>query len=200
MSLTPGYGETPVPDDELDALLPDARELVGEPVTKSVIYDLEQALQNETAERALTSVLDGTLTVADLLSDSFLRELHSQLYGEIWAWAGRYRKRELNIGVPPEHVAVELRGSSRQSATGGSIRPTGRHASSALSFTRRSGGFTPFADGNGRSSRLLADSCSSPRRTPIPLIYTTGTSTSSVTSICFVSTIATAIPESLPSS
>ena len=82
MSLTPGYGETPVSDDELDALLPDARELVGEPVTKSAIYDLEQALQNEAAERALTSVLGGALTVADLLSDSFLRELHAQLYGE----------------------------------------------------------------------------------------------------------------------
>ena len=67
MSLTPGYGETPVPDDELDALLPDARELVGMPTTKSAIYDLEQALQNEVAERALTSALGGTLTVADFL-------------------------------------------------------------------------------------------------------------------------------------
>lgn len=78
MSLTPGYGETPVPDDELDALLADARELVGEPVTKNGIYDLEQALQNEVAERVLTSVLDATLTVADLLSDSFLRDLLRQ--------------------------------------------------------------------------------------------------------------------------
>lgn len=28
------YGETPVPDDELNALLPEARELLGEPITK----------------------------------------------------------------------------------------------------------------------------------------------------------------------
>ena len=67
MSLTPGYGETSVPDDELDTLLADARELLGGPVTKTAIYDLEQALQNEVAERALTSALGGTLTVADFL-------------------------------------------------------------------------------------------------------------------------------------
>ena len=157
MSLTPGYGETPVPDDELDALLPDARELMGKPTTKSAIYDLEQALQNEVAERALTSVLDGTLTVADLLSDSLLRDLHSQLYGDIWAWAGVYRKRELNIGVAPEHVAVELRGSFE------TIRYRWEHTTD---WTPRQlgavvhaevGRIHPFADGNGRSSRLLAD-------------------------------------------
>ena len=156
MSLTPGYGETPVPDDELDVLLSSARELLGEPVTKSAVYDLEQALQNEVAERALTWILGGTLTVTDLLSDSFLRDLHSQLYGDIWAWAGVYRKRELNIGVPPEHVAVELRGSFEtihyrwEHTTDWTPRQIGAvHA--------EVGRIHPFADGNGRSSRLLAD-------------------------------------------
>jgi hypothetical protein len=32
MSLTPGYGQTPLPDDELDALLPSVREVLGAPV------------------------------------------------------------------------------------------------------------------------------------------------------------------------
>lgn len=44
MSLTSGYGETPVSADEADALLPDIRELLGEPVSKAAVYDLEQAI------------------------------------------------------------------------------------------------------------------------------------------------------------
>lgn len=41
MPLVPGYGETPVSGDELDALLPSARELLGAPITRAAVYDLE---------------------------------------------------------------------------------------------------------------------------------------------------------------
>lgn len=41
MSLTPGYGETPLPDDELEVLLPRIAELFGKPITKAAVYDLE---------------------------------------------------------------------------------------------------------------------------------------------------------------
>ena len=47
----------------------------------------------------LTSVLDRSLAVDDLLVDHFVRDLHRRLYGDIWAWVGVFRKRELNIGV-----------------------------------------------------------------------------------------------------
>ena len=36
MPLTPGYGETPLPDDELAALLPDVVLMLGKPVTRAV--------------------------------------------------------------------------------------------------------------------------------------------------------------------
>jgi fido (protein-threonine AMPylation protein) len=70
--LTPGYGETPIPDDELEALLPHARQLLDEPVSKAALYDL---------------------------------------YGDVWAWAGMIRTRELTIGIDPWQIAVELRSS-----------------------------------------------------------------------------------------
>jgi hypothetical protein len=50
MSLTPGYGETPVPDDELAALLADAVHTLGEPVTRAAVSDLEQGIQEQVAE------------------------------------------------------------------------------------------------------------------------------------------------------
>lgn len=37
MAFTPGYGETPVPDDDLDYLLPEVREALGESVSKAAI-------------------------------------------------------------------------------------------------------------------------------------------------------------------
>ena len=111
MSLTPGYGETPAPDGELNSLLPDIREVLGELPSKAAVYDLEQAMQEEVAEELLTATLDGALIVDDLLSDYFVRLLHRRLYGDIWTWAGVFRKRELNIGVAPEQIAVELGGS-----------------------------------------------------------------------------------------
>lgn len=157
MSLTPGYGETPVPDDELTALLPAVRELLGESITKAAVYDLEQAFHEEATEELLTAVFDGALTLDELLTDHFVRELHRHLYGDIWTWAGVFRTRELNIGVAPEHIAVELRGSMD------GIRHRWRHTTD---WTPRQLGIAvhadtvrihPFTDGNGRTTRLLAD-------------------------------------------
>ncbi|GAA2012879.1 Fic family protein [Microbacterium ulmi] len=157
MPLTPGYGETPVTDDEADALLPQARELLGEPITKADVYDLEQAVQEEVAEELVTAVLDGALTVDELLTDHYVRDLHRRLYGDIWTWAGIYRKRELNIGVAPEMIAVELRGSLE------TIRYRWQHTDDwiahelGIAAHAEAVRIHPFTDGNGRTTRLLAD-------------------------------------------
>jgi hypothetical protein len=31
------------------------------------------------------------------------------MFGPVWNWAGGWQRLELNIGVAPEHIAVELR-------------------------------------------------------------------------------------------
>lgn len=111
MPLTPGYGDTPLPDEELEALLPHIAEHFEEPVSKAAICDLEQGVQEQVTEELLTAVLDGTVGLDDLVNDFFLRDLHAGLYGDIWTWAGVWRRHELNIGVAPEQVAVELRNS-----------------------------------------------------------------------------------------
>ncbi|GIG02197.1 Fic family protein [Catellatospora citrea] len=157
MPLTPGYGETPVPDDELVCLLPGIRDALGEPVGKAAIYDLEQAVYAAVVERLVPEIIEGDLTLGVLLSDNFVRDLHRQLYGDIWTWAGRYRKHEVTIGVAPEQVAVELRSSLQ------AILHRWEHTDD---WTTRQLGMAvhaetvrihPFTDGNGRTTRLLAD-------------------------------------------
>ena len=47
MPLTPGYGETPLPHDELTALLPHVVKVLEKPVSRAAVYDLEQAVQEQ---------------------------------------------------------------------------------------------------------------------------------------------------------
>jgi fido (protein-threonine AMPylation protein) len=157
MPLEPGYGETPIPGDELAALLPHVIDTLTAPITRADIYDLETAVLQDVTETQLAAAIDGSLTLDDLLNEYFLRDLHTQLYGDIWTWAGRLRQREVNIGVAPEQIAVELR------TVMGNISYRWEHTTD---WTPRQLGIAvhaetvrvhPFTDGNGRTTRLLAD-------------------------------------------
>jgi fido (protein-threonine AMPylation protein) len=194
MSLTPDYGETLLPHDELDALLPIARSLFSEPIAKAAVYDLEQGFEIAVKERYLTAVLEEELSVDELLDDYFVRRLHGELYGDIWSWAGAYRKIEVNIGIAPEQIAVELRSSLHtllhrwQATKDWTPRQLGiaAHAETVR--------IHPFTDGNGRTSRLFADLVFLAAQTPEKSeLFDWERSTSS----CYDSTTAIAAPTSL---
>ncbi|WP_246677904.1 mobile mystery protein B [Mesorhizobium sp. B2-7-2] len=46
----------------------------------------------------------------DILTDDFAVELHRRLFGDVWDWAGSFRKTGKNIGVDPVQIGVQLRG------------------------------------------------------------------------------------------
>lgn len=60
MALSPGYGETPLDGDELDALLPAIREVLGDVPTKAEVYELEQALQDDVGDIGVTAAYTST--------------------------------------------------------------------------------------------------------------------------------------------
>lgn len=171
MPLAPGYGETPLPDDELSALLPHVIEVLDKPIKRADVYDLEQAVQDQVAEESFTGAFEGSLCLDELLTDYFVRDLHTRLYGDIWGWAGRFRQHELNIGVAPEQIAIELRASLDN------IRYRWNHTDD---WTPRELGIVahaetvrvhPFVDGNGRTTRLLADLIFAAVQEPAELQY-----------------------------
>lgn len=157
MSFTPGYGETPVPDDDLDVLHQHVRDSLGESITKATVYDLEQVVQADVAEDLATAVLEGTLTYDDLLRDHFVRDLHKRLYGEIWVWGGVFRRRELNIGVEPSQIAVQLRGSLDAIRYRWEQTDDWTSRQLGIAVHAETVRIHPFTDGNGRTTRLLAD-------------------------------------------
>lgn len=158
MSLTPGCGETPVAPEDLDALTAGTRAVLGDEPTMAELYDYEQAILIEVRDALIEQqIIDGMLGLEDLPADHFLRELHGKLYGDVWTWAGRFRTRELNLGVAPEQIAVELRSGLD------TIRWRWEHTTD---WTARVLGIAVhaetvrihlFVDGNGRATRLLAD-------------------------------------------
>lgn len=105
----------------------------------------------------MSDVHSGTLTVPELLTDHFIRELHRRLYGPVWEWGGRHRSVETNIGLVPEHIAVDLWNTLDdlryrwQNLSGMTPRTLGIQTHAALVRVH------PFVDGNGRVTRLLAD-------------------------------------------
>jgi len=72
MPLEPGYGETPLSDDELNALLPHVVATLGTPVSKADVFDLESAVLQDVAEGLLAAVFNRELTLDELLTDQFL--------------------------------------------------------------------------------------------------------------------------------
>lgn len=168
--LDPEYGSTPLDFEELDALLPAAAELIGEAVTKAQVYELEQEYEAAVRTALLQQVAAGELPLSDLLTDRTLRDLHARLYENLWAWAGTYRRRELSIGIDPAMIAVELRAAFETLLYRWEHTEDWTDTQLAIATHAEAVRIHPFVDGNGRSTRLLADLvlvAASPDDTPV---------------------------------
>jgi Fic-DOC domain mobile mystery protein B len=98
----------------------------------------------------------------DILSEAFILILHKRMFGNVWKWAGKYRTSEKNIGAPPWEVAVAVRGLCEDAKLWiGSVKDTVDAAVAsdeiAARFHHRLVSIHPFANGNGRHARMMAD-------------------------------------------
>lgn len=92
----------------------------------------------------------------DVLDDAFLRDLHKRMFGEVWKWAGQYRKTPRNIGIDAYRIPMavrELVQDARYWVDNGTFPPD----ELAIRFSHRLVSIHPFPNGNGRHSRLVAD-------------------------------------------
>lgn len=91
-----------------------------------------------------------------ITSESYLRRLHANMFGDVWSWAGQWRKIETNIGVLPHEIPVRLRQFldgvdywlAHDSYAPDELAARFHHGLVAVH---------PFTNGNGRHSRLAAD-------------------------------------------
>ena len=91
-----------------------------------------------------------------LLSEKFVRELHRQMLGDVWRWAGRFRTSERNIGIDHWEIPVALR-HLLDDVKAWMECNTYPPDEIAVRFHHRLVQIHPFPNGNGRHSRLMAD-------------------------------------------
>jgi Fic-DOC domain mobile mystery protein B len=92
----------------------------------------------------------------DVLSEAFLRRLHGRMFANVWKWAGQFRDTPRNIGVEAWEIAPQLR-LLLDDARYWVEHQTYGADEIAVRFHHRLVWIHPFANGNGRLSRLAAD-------------------------------------------
>ena len=138
-------GATPLTPDELLGLK------VKHITTRGELNELE----GENIIEGLTW-LDRRPKSFDVLTDNASREVHKRLFGQVWDRAGAFRLTEKNIGVPIWRISTEMHtclGDARywrENGTYEALEATAR-------FHHKLAWVHPFANGNGRWARIMAD-------------------------------------------
>jgi Fic-DOC domain mobile mystery protein B len=148
MGLTYQYGpgQTPIDDDEKEGLL--IRSI-------STLAELNEAEQLN-IQSAIEWIFKKRFKTRDIFSETFVCELHKRMYREVWRWAGEFRKTNKNIGVDKLEIAVHL----KQLIDDGQFwigNKTFSPNEIAIRFKHRIVSIHCFPNGNGRHSRLIAD-------------------------------------------
>lgn len=137
-------GATPLDPDETVGLIP--------------IHIATQPQLNEWEQANILEAEDWAFSTEhhSVLSISFLQNLHRKMFDKTWRWAGTFRKSNKNIGVDKMLIAIELK----------KLFDDIQHQinEAVFSFDEIAARFHhrlllihPFANGNGRHSRLMTD-------------------------------------------
>lgn len=138
-----GDGHTELPEDDRRGLIPSYI------ATRGDLLDAEQ----RNVARAL---LRSAPSPAQLLDDKYLRELHGAMFGDVWRWAGHYRKTERNIGIAPSGIAVGVVDLIRD-AQAWIDYDNADPDELAVRLHHRLVAIHPFSNGNGRHGRIVGD-------------------------------------------
>lgn len=140
-------GATPLsPDDYVDLI----------PMWISNRADLNQAEAANISD-AQDLCFSRRLSLPTILDDYFVRKLHMNMYSDVWTWAGKYRTRELSIGVPSVQVAVEVKNLMEDSAFWLEGNDADDLDRAICRVHHRLVAVHPFINGNGRMCRMYAD-------------------------------------------
>jgi Fic-DOC domain mobile mystery protein B len=149
MQSSPPGGPTPLDPDEAEGLLQPHVSTRGE------LDELEEANIQMGLGWALRQTISGRRR-ADVLSEDFLYELHRRMFGEVWGWAGEVRRTNKNIGVDKHVIREEIRKLVEDARVWREKQVYGRDEL-AVRFHHRLVAIHPFANGNGRHARMMAD-------------------------------------------
>ncbi len=139
------------PDDAATPLTP---EEMRQLIPAHIAYRREL---NEAEQENIARAQDWALgRRRDLLSETFVKNLHRQMLGDVWRWAGTFRTSERNIGIAFFEIPVTLR-QLLDDTKAWIEDKTYPPDEIAVRFHHRLVQIHPFPNGNGRHARLMAD-------------------------------------------
>ena len=154
--FTTGDGNTPLSPDEQADLIPNlsTRDELNEWERTNILVAYDWALDPRILRRS------------DPTTEPYIRDLHYRMFDQTWKWAGLYRSTEKNIGIPHYQIRESL------AALLGDVRYWLEHRTFppdeiAIRFHHRLVFIHPFANGNGRHGRLMADVLAKKQNMPV---------------------------------
>ncbi len=139
-------GATPLDPEEAEGLLP------KHITTQGQLNEWEQVNILE----AEIWVGRQNFNLIEIATIDFAKSLHQKMFSKTWSWAGQFRKSDKNIGVDWLSISVELRVLMGDIFY--QIENNAYHMDElAARFHHRLVSIHPFANGNGRHARLMAD-------------------------------------------
>lgn len=139
-------GQTPIDEEEKEGLR------IKTISTKSELDEFEQ-LNNE---EALQWIFTKKFKPKQVFAEKFICDLHNRMFGNVWDWAGRFRKTDKNIGIDKHQISIALKVLCDDSlfwVENEIYSPE----EIALRFKHRLVSIHCFPNGNGRHSRVMAD-------------------------------------------
>ncbi len=139
-------GQTPLDEDEKEGLK------IKSLTTQKELDEFEQL----NIEKAIEWTIHANLKPEKILTEKFIKDLHKKMYGDVWKWAGEFRKTDKNIGINWTQIGIELKkliNDTKYWIDNKTYPPE----EIAIRFKHRIVAIHCFPNGNGRHSRVIAD-------------------------------------------
>ena len=139
-------GQTPLDEEEKEGLK------IKSITTQGELDEFEQL----NIEKAVEWTIHAKLKPEKILTEKFVKNLHKRMYGDVWKWAGEFRKTEKNIGIPWTQIGIELKNlldDTKYWIENKTFSPE----EIAIRIKHRIVSIHCFPNGNGRHSRMMAD-------------------------------------------
>lgn len=140
------YGQTPLDEEEKEGLK------IKSITTQGELDEFEQL----NIEKAVEWTIHTKIKAEKILTEKFVKDLHKRMYGDVWKWAGEFRKTEKNLGIPWTQIEIETKNlldDTKYWIENQTFSPE----ETAIRFKHRIVSIHCFPNGNGRHSRLMAD-------------------------------------------
>ncbi|SNR43532.1 mobile mystery protein B [Lutibacter agarilyticus] len=139
-------GQTPLDEDEKEGLK------IKSITTQKELDEFEQL----NIEKAVEWTIHANLKPEKIMSEKFIKDVHQKMYGDVWKWAGEFRRSNKNIGINWTQIGIELKNlidDTKYWIENKTYLPE----EIAIRFKHRIVAIHCFPNGNGRHSRMMAD-------------------------------------------